>query len=136
MFKILVIQSLYGLSDAQAQFQILDRRRFPPFLGLSEADPVSDPNPLREFREKLTPAERFSELFAAFNARLADQGFIPRKGPIMDASFVAVPRQRNRRQEHAASPRGEGPAGWGQAAKRLAHKYLDARWTKKNEPPY
>src|SRR5215207_9415147 len=28
MFKILVIQSLYGLSDEQTQFQILDRRSF------------------------------------------------------------------------------------------------------------
>jgi len=28
MFKILIIQSLYGLSDEQTQFQILDRRSF------------------------------------------------------------------------------------------------------------
>jgi transposase, IS5 family len=136
LFKILVIQPLYGLSDAQAQFQILDRRSFHHFLGLSEADPVPDQNPIREFREKLTQAERFSELFAAFNARLADQGFITRKGQIIDASFVAVPRQRNRRQENAAIQRGEVPAGWEREAKRLAHKDLDARWTKKNEQHY
>ena len=136
MFKILVIQSLYGLSDAPAQFQILDRRSFHHFLGLSEADPVPDQNTLREFREKLTQAELFSELFTAFNARLADQGFITRKGQIIDASFVEVPRQRNRRQENAAIQRGEVPAGWEQEAKRLAHKDLDARWTKKNEQHY
>ena len=28
MFKVLVLQALYGLSDAQAEFQILDRRSF------------------------------------------------------------------------------------------------------------
>ena len=133
LFKILVLQSLYGLSGEQAQFQILDRRSFQQFLGLREADLVPDQNTLREFRAKLTQAELFSELFAAFNARLADQGFITRKGQIIDAPFVAVPRQRNRRQENAAIKNGEVPAGWERAEKRLAHKDLDARGTKKNE---
>ena len=136
MFKILVLQSLYGLSDEQAQFQILDRRSFHHFLGLSEADLVPDQNTIREFREKLTQAELFGELFAAFNVRLAEKGFITRKGQIIDASFVEVPRQRNRRLENAAIKRGEVPAGWEQDRKRLAHKDLDARWTKKNEQSY
>src|ERR1035437_3169405 len=136
LFKILVLQSLYGLSDEQAQFQILDRRSFHHFLGLTEADPVPDQNTIREFREKLTRAELFSELFAAFNARLTQQGFLTRKGQIIDASFVEVPRQRNRREENAAIKSGEVPAGWEQDEKRLAHKDLDARWTKKNEQNY
>src|ERR1035437_1317264 len=133
LFKILVLQSLYGLSDEQAQFQILDRRSFQHFLGLTEADPVPDQNTLREFREQLTQAELFSELFAAFNARLTQQGFITRTGQIIDASFVEVPRQRNRREENAAIKRAEVPAGWEQDVKRLAHKDVDARWTKKHD---
>ena len=136
MFKILVVQSLYGLSDEQTQFQILDRRSFHRFLGLSEADPVPDQNTIREFREKLTRAELFGELFAAFNARLTDRGFITRKGQIIDASFVEVPRQRNRRLENEAIKRGEVPEGWEQDRKRLAHKDLDARWTKKHDQSY
>lgn len=136
LFKILVLQSLYGLSDEQAQFQILDRRSFQHFLGLTEADPVPDQNTIREFREKLTRAELFSELFAAFHTRLTQQGFITRKGQIIDASFVEVPRQRNRREENAAIKRGTVPAGWETDAKRLAHKDLEARWTKKNQQTY
>ena len=133
MFKILVIQSLYGLSDEQTQFQILDRRSFENFLGLSAADGVPDQNTIREFREKLTQAKLFDELFAAFNKRLTDQGFITRKGQIIDASFVEVPRQRNSRAENEAIKGGELPAGWEKDAKRLAHKDLDARWTQKND---
>src|ERR1035441_9581507 len=136
LFKILVLQSLYGLSDEQAQFQILDRRSFQHFLGLTEADPVRDQNTIREFREQLTRAELFSELFAAFNTRLTQQGFITRKGQIIDAAFVEVPRQRNRREDNAAIKRGEVPAGWEADAKRLSHKDLDARWTKKNQQTY
>ena len=133
MFKILIIQSLDGLSDEQTQFQILDRRSFHHFLGLSEADLVPDQNTIREFREKLTQAELFGELFAAFNVRLAEQGFITRKGQIIDASFVEVPRQRNSRAENEAIKRGAVPEDWEQDEKRLAHQDLDARWTKKND---
>lgn len=136
MFKILVIQSLYGLGDEQTPFQILDRRSFHHFLGLSEADSVPDPNTIREFREKLTKAELFDQLFAAFNTRLTDQGFITRKGQIIDASFVEVPRQRNTRAENEAIKGGAVPAGWEKGAKRLAHKDLDARWTQKNDASY
>ena len=60
MFKILVLQSLYSLSDEQAQFQILDRRSFHHFPGLSAADRVPDQNTIREFREKLTAAQKRS----------------------------------------------------------------------------
>ena len=136
MFKILVLQSLYSLSDEQAQFQILDRRSFHHFPGLSAADRVPDQNTIREFREKLTAARLFDELFAAFNARLTERGFITRKGEMIDASFVEVPRQRNTRAENAAIKQGEIPEGWEQDPKRMAHKDLDARWVKKNEQKY
>lgn len=42
MFKVLVLQVLYGLSDEQAEFQILDRCSFGRFLGLDDGDQVSD----------------------------------------------------------------------------------------------
>lgn len=38
MFKILILQSLYNLSDDQAEFQIRDRLTFMRFLGLSVGD--------------------------------------------------------------------------------------------------
>lgn len=73
--RILVIQSLYGLHDEQAQFQILDRRSFARFLGITDADTVPDQSTIREFREKLTNASLFGKLFAAFDAFLAERGF-------------------------------------------------------------
>lgn len=42
MFKILVLQSLYNLSDAQMEFQITDRFSFMAFLNLSLNDRVPD----------------------------------------------------------------------------------------------
>ena len=136
MFKILVLQSVYGLADEQTQFQILDRRSFHRFLGITAADPVPDQNTIREFREKLVRAQLFEALFTAFRERLESQGFITRKGQIVDASFVEVPRQRNRRAENEAIKQGEVPDGWKDDHKRLIHKDMDARWTQKNHVSY
>jgi hypothetical protein len=40
MFKVLVLQALYGLSDDQAEFQIQDRLSIMRFLGLDLAERV------------------------------------------------------------------------------------------------
>jgi IS5 family transposase len=136
MFKILVLQSLYTLSDEQTQFQILDRRSFHRFLGLTDADTVPDQNTIRLFRESLVNANLLEALFESFGQRLEVQGFITRKGQIVDASFVEVPRQRNRRKENEAIKNGEVPEGWEENPKRLMHKDLDARWTKKHDIAY
>ena len=45
MFKILILQSLYNLSDDQLEFQIRDRLSFMRFLGLSLGDTVPDAKP-------------------------------------------------------------------------------------------
>jgi len=42
MFKALLIQNLYQLSDQQLEFQITDRLSFQRFLGLSDADHSPD----------------------------------------------------------------------------------------------
>ena len=42
MFKILVLQSLYNLSDDQTEFQIRDRLSFMRFLGLDFEGKVPD----------------------------------------------------------------------------------------------
>jgi len=40
MFKMLVLQALYNLSNDQAEFQAHDRASFQRFLGLSPEDTV------------------------------------------------------------------------------------------------
>jgi transposase, IS5 family len=128
--KILVLQRLYQLSDEATQYQILDRLSFQRFLGLNLADPVSDQNTVREFREALQKARAFASLFEVFSSFLAGQGLLPKEGVIVDASFVEVPRQRNTREENALVKTGQTPADW--SAKKRAHKDVDARWTRKN----
>jgi len=42
LFKALIIQSLYNLSDDQLEYQIIDRASFKRFLGLKKSDKVTD----------------------------------------------------------------------------------------------
>lgn len=134
MFKILVLQSLYNLSDDQMEFQAADRLSFMRFLGLDLGGAVPDAKTIWLFRDELTRAGLVPPLFARFDAFLRDNGFAARKGQIIDASIVAVPRQRNTREENARVKQGEAPAQW--SAPKRRQKDTDARWTKKNGHNY
>ena len=100
LFKILVIQTLYNLSDAQTEFQIADRLTFMRFLGLQLYDNIPDQNTIRGFRESLVKNDIFDNLFEIFNRRLDEVGLISKNGSMVDASFVVAPKQRNTRKEN------------------------------------
>ena len=130
LFKILILQSLYNLSDEALEYQILDRYSFSRFLGLHTACKVPDATTIWRFREDLAKSGRVAQLFAQFDAFLSEQGFRARKGQIVDASIVKVPVQRNSRKENKKIKNGDRPEDWGESKKR--QKDTDARWTRKN----
>ena len=139
MFKILILQRIYNLSDDQVEFQINDRRSFMRFLGLSVEDRVPDAKTVWLFRDNLAKAGAMQGLFDAFSRQLEAAHLITRAGTIVDATFIDAPRQRNTRDENAAIKAGEIPKEWetdGNASK-LRQKDTDARWAKKgNETHY
>ncbi len=129
LFKILILQSLYNLSDDATEFQILDRHSFGRFLGLHISQKVPDATTIWRFREDLIQAGIVEELFSIFDAHLRANGFMAMKGQIVDASIVNVPKQRNSREENARIKEGDVP-DWPENKRR--QKDVDARWTKKN----
>jgi len=133
MFKILVLQRLYGLSDGQTQFSILDRLSFMRFLGLELASDVPDEKTIWLFREILAKSGKMKQLFKRFGSLLSKEGILANKGCIVDASFVDVPRQRNDRDENDRIKNGEIPEDWKDQPAKLRQKDTDARWAKKNE---
>ncbi|MCX8044139.1 MAG: transposase, partial [Desulfobacterota bacterium] len=100
MFKILIIQSLYNLSDEAVEYQILDRMSFMRFLGLHAGDPMPDAKTIWLFREQLKTAGRRENLFKQFEGFLAENGYAAKRGQIIDASIVLAPKQRNSREEN------------------------------------
>ena len=108
MFKILVLQSLYNLSDDQTEFQIRDRLSFMRFLNLSLHDRVPDAKTIWLFREQLTEAGLTRELFEQFDLFLRQNGFSAKEGQIVDVSIVKAPKQRNSREENKRIKQGQG----------------------------
>ena len=132
MFKVLILQRYYNLSDGQTQYQILDRLSFMRFLGLHLSDRVPDEKTIWLFRQRLTECGAVEELFAVFLQNLEKAGLVGNEGQIVDASFVEAPRQRNNREDNARIKAGEMPEGWESRPNMLEQKDLDARWTIKN----
>jgi transposase, IS5 family len=130
MFKVLVLQSLYNLSDDAMEYQIRDRLSFMRFLGLTLGDRVPDAKTIWLFREELGKAGLVKRLFKRFDRYLREHGFSARKGQIVDASIVSVPIQRNSREENGRIKDGEVPEDWSEAKRRQKDVY--ARWSARN----
>src|ERR687891_2644739 len=96
MFKVLVLQTLYTLSDDQTEYQIRDRLSFMRFVGLAFEDRVPDAKTIWLFREQLTRAGATVRLFARFDAALRDAGYLAMGGQIIDATVVQARRPRRR----------------------------------------
>lgn len=136
MFKILILQRYYNLSDDQVEFQINDRLSFMRFLDLTIADDIPDSKTVWNFREELTNLGLVEKLFVRFVEKLEEIGLIVNEGKIIDASFVEVPRQRNSREENKQIKEGEVPESFKENPHKLSQKDINARWTKKNNKNY
>ena len=134
MLKVLVLQKYYGLSDEETEFQIMDRFSFLQFLGLQAGDDVPDSRTIWDFKQLLEKDGRDGtrRLFDQFGQLLRTEGLLAKEGSIVDASFVAAPRQRNSREENQKIKQGERPGGFEADTAKGRQKDCDARWTKKN----
>ena len=133
LFKALVLQRIYNLSDDQTEYQINDRMSFMRFLGLGLGDRVPDAKTIWLYRDTLTKANVIRELFDLFNAQLEAAGLITHTGTIVDATFVEAPRQHNHHNENEDIKKGNVPDAWKKPENihKLRRKDMDARWTRK-----
>jgi len=132
LFRMLVLQSLYNLSDEEAEYQVRDRLSFTRFLGLGIEDSIPDGTTLWLLREKLAKAGLIDKLFERFGRHLEAKGYIARGGQMVDATIVPVPRQRNSRDENEQVKAGTTPEDWKKRPSKNRQKDKDARWTKKH----
>jgi IS5 family transposase len=131
MFKIILLKRFYNLSDEQAEYQINDRLSFKEFLGLKSGDRVPDSRTIWLFQENLIQKDLEETLFAQFHVYLDSLGLFVNEGKRVDASFVEVPRQRNKKDENEKIKAGEGAELWNDQPKKKCQKDIDARWTEK-----
>jgi IS5 family transposase len=132
MFRMLVLQSLYNLSDEQVEYQVRDRLSFTRFLRLGIEDRIPDGTTLWLFRETLGKTGLIEKLFERFSQHLEAKGYIARGGQMVDATIVPVPKQRNSREENETVKAAKTPEEWKKNPAKNRQKDKDARWTKKH----
>ena len=94
MFKVLLLQSLYGLSDAEMEEALVDRLSFRRFAGLSLTDAVPDHTTICRFRNLLVEQALLDKLFAELDKQLDKAGLILRRGTMLDATVIETTAAR------------------------------------------
>ena len=90
MFKILLLQKFYSLSDEAAERSLLTDNLTMRFVGLSIDDDAPDASTIGRFRQSLMANKLYDELFNNVNAQLEAQGMMFQSGRsiIVDATLI------------------------------------------------
>lgn len=117
MFKILLLQQWFGLSDSEAEELIHDRKSFQEFLGLTFHDDIPDETTICNFRNALIQLKQNDFFFEEVQKQLLSNGIQITEGKIIDATINEVPKGKKRKD--GTSTRDE-----------------EASFTKKNDQTY
>lgn len=104
MFKVLLLQRWYGLSDPAMEAALFDRLSFLRFVGLSAEDATPDHTTIWRFREAVSKAGLAERLFAELLRQLEARGLVMKAGTLIDASLVSSAARRPRMSEGEVSP--------------------------------
>lgn len=119
MIKIIFLQSCYGISDEEMEFQIYDRLSFQQFLGFPEK--VPDFSTIWRFRDELTESNIIDAIWDDITKQIASHNIVIKKGSIQDATFIQADPGKKR----------SGMAGRGREAQTSRSK--DGSLTKKGK---
>jgi IS5 family transposase len=116
MFKILLLQQWYGLSDLEVERQIADRISFMGFLGFP--DPIPDSRTVWLFRDRIEKTGTDKSVWAEFQRQLDAKGLKVKRGTIQDATFIEADPGSSKK------PRGE---------EAKTRRSRDGTWAKKGD---
>ena len=104
LFKMVMLQQWYALSDPEIEEQVSDRLSFRRFLGLSVTDKVPDETTVCKFRNHLQETGLYDWLFETLQTELSKRRLIVKRVALVDATFVAAPRKILRQMGRKTKP--------------------------------
>lgn len=136
LFKMLLLQFWYGLSDVSVEENVRDRISFSRFCGISMDEEVPDSTVLCRFRNVLSKQNAFEKLLNLINDKMTEGGLIVNKGIIVDASVTVTQRKPGGKKEYEVCEdrkEGENENEGTQVLKVIPQKHVDkeAAWLKK-----
>ncbi len=119
MFKILILQRWFGLSDLEVERQMADRISFMSFLGFP--DPIPDSRTIWLFKERIAETGKDEVVWTELQRQLDGMGLRVKHGTIQDATFIEADPGSSKK------PRGE---------EAKTRRSRDGTWTKKGKKSY
>ena len=133
MLRVIILKRLNNLSNDQMEFMLNDRMSFQRFTKLTHSPTIPDANTIWVFEERI--GEKTAKaLFEAVERQIRLSGYSARKGHIVDATLVPVPKQRISSKEKEITEQKAMPIEW--PAHKRAQKDIDASWTSKHGKHY
>jgi transposase, IS5 family len=114
MFKILILQKWYGLSDLEVERQMADRISFMAFLGFP--DPFPDSRTIWLFKQRMAETGKDKMIWAELQNQLDAMGLHVKHGTMQDATFIEADPGSPKK------PRGDGAK---------TRRSRDGTWAKK-----
>lgn len=132
MFKALLLQRWYALSDPALEEALKDRLSFRRFVGLPLSEAIPDHSTLWRFREALG-GKLCERIFVEIGRQIEASGFLLKQGTLIDASLVPSAVKAPKRPDGPMPPDETG-----RPASKLVGSELDrdAAWTKKEGKYY
>jgi IS5 family transposase len=116
LFKALLLQQWYGLSDPALEEALADRLSFRRFVGLAASEGTPDHSTLSRFRKALRITGLDQALMDEIGRQLEAGGLVVKTGTLLDATLVEA---QVRPPSHAAGPGAQSPQD------------PEAQWTRK-----
>lgn len=105
MFKIMILQAWYGLSDPQMEKQLARDLMFRRFIQLSLSESVPDHSTIWRFRNLLQEKKLLESLLNLINDQLDEERLMITKGSIsiIDASIIEAKQSRPKKNKEGKS---------------------------------
>ncbi len=93
VFKMLLLQHCYNLSDPLCEEQVKDRLSWRRFVGLSFEETVPDETTLVRFRQRLIEQGLHEKLLQLINHQIQNKGLILKTCTLVDATLLQAARR-------------------------------------------
>lgn len=103
LFRALLLQRWYGLSDEGLEEALFDRLSFQRFCGLSLEDDIPDHSTIWRFRERLVQAGLVEKLFDELQRQLEARNVVVKQGTLIDATLMQAAARRPLKSEGKTS---------------------------------
>jgi IS5 family transposase len=88
LFRALLLQQWFALSDPALEEAMGDRLSFRRFLGLALSEKVPDHSTVWRFRERLAQGGLAARAFALIEQQIDKAGFVLKRGTLIDATLI------------------------------------------------